>query len=137
MENVFVDTDIVLDLLEQREPFYKSAAILFSRADLKEIKLLVSSLSFTTIHYILRKKYSNSESKKILLRFKTLVQVISVGEKSINLALSSDFTDFEDGVQHYAALENKASVIVTRNLKDYKRSSLPVMTAEGFLKSTY
>jgi predicted nucleic acid-binding protein len=135
MERAFVDTDILLDLLDRREPFYKSAAQLFSKADRKEITILVSALSFTNAHYVLRKKYSNTESRKALTRIKALIQIANVGEKAVELALASNFTDFEDGVQNYAAIENKASVIITRNLKDYRRSPLPVMTAEGFLKS--
>ena len=135
MERPFIDTDVLLDLLDRREPFYQSAAQLFSKADRKEIEVLVSALSFTNAHYILRKRYSTAESRKALARVKTLVHVATVNEKVIELALASSFSDFEDAIQHYTAVENKASVIITRNLKDFKRSSLPVMTAEGFLKS--
>ncbi len=135
MERVFVDTDVVLDLLEERAPFYKSAAQLFSKADQHEINILISSLSFTTIHYVLRKKYASSESRKLLARFKVLVQVVAVDDKVIELALTSSIPDFEDAVQYYAAIENQATTIVTRNLKDYKKASIPVMTAENFLKS--
>lgn len=135
MERIFVDTDVALDLLDERAPFYKSAAQLFSRADQNELIILISSLSFTTIHYVLRKKYASSESRKLLGRFKVLVQVIPVDDKVIELALTSSIQDFEDAVQYYAAIENQATAIVTRNLKDYKKSVIPVMTAEGYLKS--
>lgn len=135
MERLFVDTDVVLDLLEERAPFYKSVAQLFSKADQNEIRILVSSLSFTTIHYVLRKKYASSESRKLLGRFKALIEVVAVGDKVIELALTSDIHDFEDAVQYYAAIESQAAAIVTRNLKDYKKASIPVMTAEGYLKS--
>ncbi len=135
MERVFVDTDVVLDLLEERAPFYKSAAQLFSKADQNEIQILISSLSFTTIHYVLRKKYVSAESRKLLARFKVLVQVVAVDDKVIELALTSNIHDFEDAVQYYTAIENQAATIVTRNLKDYKKASIPVMTAEGYLKS--
>ncbi len=135
MERIFVDTDVVLDLLDERMPFYKSAAQLFSRADQNEISILISSLSFTTIHYVLRKKYTSSESRKLLGRFKVLVNVVTVDDKVIELALTSSIPDFEDAVQYYAAIENHATTIVTRNLKDYKKASIPVMTAENFLKS--
>jgi predicted nucleic acid-binding protein len=136
MDRVFVDTDILLDVLDQREPFYSSAAHLLSKADQKELRLLASALSFTTLHYLLRKKHTNVGSRKILLRLKSIVQVISVGEKIIDLALTSEFNDFEDAVQYYCAIENKATTLITRNLKDYKHASLPVMTAEGFMKMT-
>ncbi len=135
MDRIFVDTDVLLDLLEQREPFYKSAAYLFSKADRREIQILISSLSFTNIHYILRKKYSNSESRKILSRLRVLVTVATVRDKRIELALASNFSDFEDAVQNYTAIDNRASVIITRNLKDYKQSQLPVMNPDTFLKT--
>ncbi|MBI3220253.1 MAG: PIN domain-containing protein [Bacteroidetes bacterium] len=135
MDRIFVDTDVLLDLLEHREPFYKSSAYLFSKADRREIQILISSLSFTNIHYILRKKYSNTESRKILSRLRVLVTVATVRDKTIELALASNFSDFEDAVQNYTAIDNGASLIITRNLKDYKQSQLPVMNPDTFLKT--
>ena len=134
MEKVFVDTDIVLDLLSNREPFYIHSANLFSAADKKEIKLYVSSLSFANLNYILSKQYSADQSRKKLLKFKTLVTVLSVTDKVIDLSLSSDFKDFEDGIQYFTATENNIKTLLTRNLKDYKSAQISVLTAEQFLK---
>jgi predicted nucleic acid-binding protein len=135
MKKIFVDTNIVLDLLAKREPFYNSAATLFSLADTKKIEILVSSLCFATVHYLLAKQKSNSESKKIIGKFKVLVKVLAVDDKIIELALNSSFTDFEDSIQYYAAIENSAKTIITRNIKDFKHSQIPVMDADSFLKS--
>ncbi len=134
MEKVFVDTDIVLDLLSNREPFYIHSAKLFSAADKNEIKIHVSSLTFTNLNYILSKQYSTDLAKKRLLKFKTLVTVLAVNDKIIELALASDFKDFEDAVQYFTAIENNIKVLLTRNLKDYKSAEIPTMTAEQFLK---
>ena len=134
MDRVFVDSDSMLDLLDEKHPYSEDAGRLFSRADQKRLKLMVSSLSFSNIHYVLRKRYAGDESRKLLSRFKVLVQVLAVDDKIIELALSSSFGDFEDAIQYYTAIENKASVIITRNLKDYKFSSIPVMTAESYMK---
>lgn len=134
MEKVFVDTDIVLDLLSNREPFYIHSANLFSAADKKEIKLYVSSLSFANLNYILSKQYSADQSRKKLLKFKTLVTVLSVTDKVIEHSLSSDFKDFEDGIQYFTATENNIKTLLTRNLKDYKSAQISVLTAEQFLK---
>lgn len=134
MEKVFVDTDIVLDLLSNREPFYFASANLFSAADKNEIKIYVSSLCFANLNYILSKQFSADQAKKKLLKFKTLVTVLSVTEKVVDLALSSDFKDFEDGIQYFTAIENNIKILLTRNLKDYKSAEIPVMTAEQFLK---
>jgi predicted nucleic acid-binding protein len=134
MNGVFVDTDIVLDLLGNRKPFYRHAAELFTIADRSEITIFVSSLSFSNLNYILSKQYSSNQARKILMKFKTLVTVLSVSEKVVELALLSDFKDFEDALQYYTALENGVTLMLTRNLKDYKTAGIPIMTAEQYLK---
>ena len=134
MESVFVDTDIILDLLGNRQPFYKYAANLFSLADKGKIKLFVSSLSFSNLNYLLSKQYSTDQARKKLLKFKTLVNVLAVNDKIVELALSSDFKDFEDGLQYFTAIENGIKKLLTRNLKDFKAAEIIVMTAEQFLK---
>jgi predicted nucleic acid-binding protein len=134
MNGVFVDTDIVLDLLGNRKPFYRHAAELFSIADRSEITIFVSSLSFSNLNYILSKQYSSNQARKILMKFKTLVTVLSVSDKVVELALLSDFKDFEDALQYFTALENGVTLLLTRNLKDYKTAGIPIMTAEQYLK---
>lgn len=135
MDKVFVDTDIILDLLSQREPFYIHSASLFSNADQNKLQIYVSSLSFSNINYILTKQFSASHARKYMLKFKTLVTVLAVNDKIVELALSSDFKDFEDAMQYYTALENNIKTLLTRNLKDYKKASgITIMTAEQLLK---
>lgn len=134
MEKVFVDTDIILDLLSNREPFYIFSAGLFSAADKGEIKIYVSSLSFSNLNYILSKQYSADQARKKLLKFKTLVSVLPVSDKTVELALTSDFKDFEDAMQYFTAIDNNIKILLTRNLKDYKSATIAVMTAEQFLK---
>jgi predicted nucleic acid-binding protein len=134
MEKVFVDTDIILDLLSLREPFYIHAANLFSKADLNEIEIFVSSLAFANLNYILSKQYSAAQSRKKLIKFKTLVTVLPVNDKTLDLALSSDFKDFEDGIQYYTAIEKGLKILLTRNLKDFKAAEISVMTVEQYLK---
>ena len=136
MEKLFVDTDVVLDLLSGRQPHYKFAAELFSLADIESVRLYVSSLTFANVHYVLSKQLSASESRKLLLRFKTLVTVLPVNDKIIELALSSSFADFEDAIQFYAAIEKNISILLTRNLKDFKKATIPVMTPQQYLKSS-
>lgn len=134
MEKVFVDTDIVLDLVCYREPFYTYSALLFSEADKGKTKIYVSSLSFSNLNYILSRQYSPDQARKKLMKFKTLVTVLAVTDKVVELALSSDFKDFEDGLQYFTAIENNQRTLLTRNLKNYKTAEIPVLTAEQFLK---
>ena len=134
MEKVFVDTDIVLDLLAERRPFYDDAANLFTLADRKKVKIHLSSLTFATLFYMLSRQYSQVKAKKTLIPFKILVNVLAVDDKIIDLALSSGFKDFEDAIQYYSAIENRINILLTRNLKDYKKAEISVMTAESFIK---
>lgn len=134
MEKVFIDTDIALDLLSEREPFYLHAAVLFSKADRKEISLFVSSLTFANLNYLLSKQYPSGQARKILTKFKILVTTLSVDEKIVELALSSDFKDFEDAIQYYTCIQNNLNTLLTRNTKDFRKAQIAIMTAEEFLK---
>ena len=135
MNKVFVDTNICIDLLSGRQPFNTTAEKLFSFADLEKLELYVSALTFSNIDYVLRSQYSSSHSRQIIARFKTLVNVLSVESKTIDLAIASDFNDFEDAIQHACALENNIPVILTRNIKDFKKSVILVVSPETFLTS--
>lgn len=132
-KRVFVDTDIIYDLLAKREPFYQAAARLFTLADEGKIQIFISSLSFANLHYLLSKETSSFEAKQILRKFKLLIQIAPLNEKIIDLALNSEFHDFEDAIQYYSALQNEIEILITRNLKDYKKAQIPVLTALDFI----
>ncbi|MBL4753325.1 MAG: PIN domain-containing protein [Flavobacteriales bacterium] len=136
MEKVFVDTDIVLDLLAQRQPNYLFAAHLFTLADKGKVTLSVSALTFGNLHYILAKEFTNKKARQILTRFKVLVKILSVDDKIIELALASNFSDFEDAIQYYTTIENNITTLLTRNLKDYKTAEISVRTAEDYVKTS-
>jgi predicted nucleic acid-binding protein len=136
MSNLMVDTNVVLDLLAKREPFYDSAAKLFSLADKKKITLSISSLTFANTSYVLARLKKADKAREILRRFRVLARVLSLDDKIIDLALNDlNFKDFEDGLQYYTALENGQEMIITRNLSDFKGSRIPVMTPEEYLVS--
>ncbi|WP_374507296.1 type II toxin-antitoxin system VapC family toxin [Flavobacterium sp.] len=133
MEKVFVDTNIVIDLLAKREPYYKEAQDLFTLSDKKEIELQISSLTFANAYYSIVKHYKAVDAKKYLLKFKVLVTILPLDDKAIELALASDFADFEDGLQYFIAMDNESDILITRNKKDFKTSKIPVMTAGEYL----
>ncbi len=137
MKHLFIDTNIVIDILAKREPFYDDAAKLFSLGDKNKLKISVSALSFANTNYLLQKSNSSTATSKILRKFKILSVVLSLDDKIIDLALNdNEFGDFEDAIQYYSALENNQDIIITRNLKDFKTSKIPVMTASEFIKTT-
>lgn len=130
MKRVLLDTNIIIDLLAKREPFDQDARKLFSFADKEKIILYTSALSIANLSYVLLRKMKSEKAKQILRKLRLLVGILSLDEKIINLVLNdNEFNDFEDGLQYYSALENKIEIIVTRNLKDFKNSRIPVMTA--------
>ncbi len=136
MNKILIDTNIVIDLLAKREDFYEQAAELFSLADKKELKLTISSLTFANTNYVLTKQKSTKEAREILRKFKVLVEILNLDDKIIELVLSDDaFSDFEDGLQYYSALENNVDLILTRNKKDFKHSKLPILSAKEYLAS--
>ena len=135
MKNLFLDTNIILDLLANIMPFYTEAAKLFSLADKKKVKLSISSLCIADAHYILSRQNPETEVRNILRKFKVLVNVLPLDDKITDLALNSEFRDFEDAIQYYTAIENDQNLIITRNQQDFKESKIPVMTAGEFIKS--
>jgi predicted nucleic acid-binding protein len=135
MSRLFLDTNVILDLLGERVPFFDSIAKVATLADQKKLAIIVSPLSFTTIDYVLN-KYESSESVLNKLRkFKIICEVCEVNKETIDKALNSNFKDFEDAVQYFSALQSNCSMIITRNAKDFKYSTIPIMTAEEYLSS--
>lgn len=132
---IFVDTDVMLDLLGERDPYYDSIAKIATLADKGSIVLVVSALSFATVFYLLSKYESREAAKEKLRRFKVISEVSPLDEITIEKGLNSDFTDFEDSLQYYCAIKSDCVVILTRNQKDFLNSEIPVMSADEFLIS--
>ena len=136
MKKLFIDTNIIIDLLSRREPFYDESAELFSLADRKIIELHISSLTIANTSYTLLRQTNSKKAKEILRKLRLIVNILPLDDKIIGVALNDDsFTDVEDGLQYFTAIENNQDLIITRNLKDFKKSKLPVMTAGQFLET--
>jgi predicted nucleic acid-binding protein len=135
MSRIFLDTNIILDLLAERDPFYDSISKLATLADQKKLTLVASPLSFTTVDYVLSKHESSKSVLAKLRKFKILCEVCEVNEIIIEKALNSDFLDFEDATQYFSALQSNCIIIITRNGKDFKNSTIPVMTSDEYLNS--
>ncbi len=130
MKKVFVDTNIVLDLLSQRTGFFEVSQDFFTYAIDNKIKLVVSTLTFANTHDILKEQLKLNKVRSSLRKFKTLVEIASFNDKILELALEEDF---EDGIQYYAAIENSCEAIITRNKKDFKGSIIPILSAKEYL----
>ena len=133
MKRLFLDTNIVIDLLDKREPFCNEAVRLFSLAYNKKLQLIVAPITYATASYLLQKGRTQEEVRILLANFRQLVCVATIDERIIDDALASQFRDFEDAMQYYTALKAKADVIITRNAKDFGASRIPVMSPAEYL----
>ena len=133
-DKIFLDTDVVLDHLADRQPFAEYAHRLFALAETGELTICASSLSFSNLYYILRKLKGHDAALSLLCELKLLVRVSPVAAAEIQSALASNFKDFEDAIQHFAAkTEGGVSFIVTRNKDDYAASEIPILFPDEFL----
>ena len=136
MKKLFVDTNIVIDLLSRREPFFEEAAELFSLADKKQVELSVSSLTIANTSYALLRQMDSNKAKSVLRKLRLILKILPLDDKIIGLALNDEnFLDFEDSLQYFTAIEDEQELIITRNLKDFKNSKLPTMTAKQFIET--
>jgi predicted nucleic acid-binding protein len=128
VKNIFLDTNIIVDLIANRPPFSKYAIDLFSLAEDNKIKLYTSSHSLATTHYLLKKYIEEKELRVILYNLLEFITIIPVDLDVLRKSLHSNHKDFEDAVQIYCASSvNGMEFIVTRNIKDFKNSEIPAL----------
>lgn len=130
---IFIDSDVILDVLSEREPFYDSAAALFSLIEKGQVIGFTSPIVFSNIHYVLRKRISKQNTITSLKYLKNLIQILSVDKQTIESALDSGFDDFEDAIQYYCAEQSGISYFITRNKIDYKKADINILTPKEFL----
>ncbi len=135
MKHFFVDTNIILDLLLDRKPHSKSASVLFDLAVKGKVTLHMSAISMNTLYYILQKLKSHTEAVRILKKLQTFITVLDTTSSDVQDALDSNNKDFEDALQISTSHRHaKINAIITRNTKDFKKSQLPIWTAEQVVK---
>ena len=136
MKRVLIDIDVILDFFFDRKPFSDNAAKVLSLCESREIKGFITSVIISNVYYLLRQTSTHEKVIEKLKQLITITEVLTTDKEVILKALNSDFKDFEDALQNYSAeLNGLVDLIVTRNLKDFKNSSLGVMTPENYLKT--
>lgn len=131
---VLIDTNVILDMLEKREPFYKSSNDVLSLCASQKIKGCIALHSISNIFYILRKNYSIENRRRLLLGILKFLQVANASHENVRHALErNDFPDFEDCLQDECAAQNHADYIITRNTDDFSNSNIPAITPSDFL----
>ncbi|MGC4130355.1 MAG: PIN domain-containing protein [Bergeyella sp.] len=130
----FLDTNIIVDFVMMREQFYLELAMLVDYISSKNVEFYTSSHAIATTHYVCRKKYSENEIRVILENLLSMISVVSVDEEILRKSLKSHHKDFEDAVQIFCAHQiKKLDGIITRNLKDFSTSEIPVFSPDEAL----
>ena len=131
MKKVFLDTNIIVDLIADRKPFSKYSIEIFKKAEEKKIKLFTSSHSIATTHYLLKKYLEEKILRDVLYNLLDYVTVIAVDTDVLKKGLRSKHKDFEDSIQILCASTiEKIDCIVTRNTKDFRESEILVLTPD-------
>jgi len=135
MKRVLIDTDVILDFFFDRKPFSDSAAVVLSLCERGEITGYVTSVIISNAYYLLRQTAPHKKVIESLNRLITITEVLKTDKEIIQAALNSPFKDFEDALQNYSAeFSGGIDAIITRNIKDFKNSTLGVLTPDDFLK---
>jgi len=135
MTKLFIDTNVMIDIIDQRQPYYDDAAKIITLAEKQTIKLVASSLSFVNTFYVLSKTNEKANLIDVLTNFRIVCEVSNIDEINIDKSLHSGFNDFEDAVQYYSALHHDCDIFITRNKKDFKKAEISIMTPAEFLTS--
>src|SRR4030042_1556754 len=136
MDKVLIDTDVILDFFFDRKPFSEYAAKILSLCELKIIQGFVTSVIYSNVYYLLRQTAKHEKVIEKLNKLLTITDVLIIDKEVLVRALCSNFKDFEDALQNYAAV--KAGIIdtiLTRNIRDFKNSEIGVLTPEEYLKT--
>ena len=133
MDKVFVDSDVILDFLLDRPPFADHALSLFTLAENEKVKLFTSGIIFSNCYYILTRVGPHDKVIEKLTTLSTLFDFTLLDRQVVLDALQSSFQDFEDALQNFSATNSGIQILITRNVRDYKWSSLSIMTPDQFL----
>lgn len=129
MKHIFLDTNVVIDFLADRRPFSIDAARLFDLAIEGKTKIYISAVSYNNIYYILRQSLTSNATIKLLAELADMTEIADVTNEVIRKSLKTDFKDYEDAIQYYCALNvPDIELIVTRNTKDFRKSTIAVLT---------
>jgi predicted nucleic acid-binding protein len=134
-DKLFLDTNVVIDLLGEREPFYDSIAKIATLADKGKIQLIVSALTYSTVYYVLSKFEDKKVVKEKIRKFKVIAETSDLTDIIVDKGLASKFNDFEDSLQYYSAEKMNCNVFITRNEKDFKESEILILNPDKYLKS--
>ncbi|MEO3404081.1 PIN domain-containing protein [Mucilaginibacter sp. CAU 1740] len=133
--NLFLDSDILLDVILDRIPHYEFSGQVLLLADQPDFYCCTTVHALLNVHYVTKRHLGLKIANEAVVVLFNKVHIIPEDSTTIEQAMQSDFKDFEDAVQYFAAKSAGADAIITRNIKDYTNSTIPVLTAEQFLNT--
>lgn len=132
---ILIDLNIILDVLQRREPFYEASARLLAAVETKVIEGFIAAHSITTLFYLIQKDKSSAEARASITNLLQFLKIAPVDQSTIDQALNLDYGDFEDAVQMISAVQCKAEYLLTRNITDYRPALLTVIQPVDFLST--
>ena len=133
MIKAMIDTNVVIDYLDDRAPYADHAERLFDLCEQEELAGILTASSMTDIYYIIRKSAGREKALESLKLLFAVFEVAEVGKNDLLRAMESTITDFEDALMAVCAKRSRAEYIITRNVRDFTNSPIPPMAPEDFL----
>lgn len=130
---VIIDLNVILDVLQRRDPFYEASAALLAAAETGRVDGYMAAHSVTTLFYFLQKGKSSAEARATITNLLQFLKIAPIDQTTIEQSLNLDYGDFEDAVQMMSAVQCRADYLITRNIKDYQPALLPVLQPVDFL----
>jgi len=131
---VFVDTNVLLDVLAAREPFYPAAARIWTLAEAGRLEAFVSAVSFTNCYYLVHRHAGRAAAARAVRLLRGVFAPVDLTASLLDEAMGAGFADFEDAVQYFSAVRARAACLVTRNVRHFpRRGLLPVLSPPAFL----
>ena len=135
MKRLFIDTNILIDVLERREPFFLYSANILNLGATGSVELYVSALSVVNCVYVAKKMIGYDKAVEYISLMRTFLHIAPMGQEEMDSALDLHTGDVEDALQYRAALSAQCDVLITRNEKHFTFADIPVYTPEAFLKN--
>jgi predicted nucleic acid-binding protein len=135
MIKALIDTNVILDIALNRDPFFESSSKIFEKIDDQILEGFITASSITDIYYIASKQKDKFHARKFLINLIQILDVIGVDKDIVIQALESEMSDFEDAIQVFSAKSYSIDLVITRNVADFALSDLPVMSPTDFLQT--
>ncbi|MGD0898501.1 MAG: PIN domain-containing protein [Thermoguttaceae bacterium] len=131
--DVFLDTNVLLDVLAKREPFYEASAAVWTLAEQGKVRGLVSALSFPNVYYVVRRLRDRRAAATAMRLLRDTFTPVPLDEQVLYQAMDAGLKDFEDAIQYFSAVRKDAACLISRDPDHFPPSTLSVLTPAEFL----